>query len=58
MLAFVLVGMGLLGAMTGLQLSALWLQREYMAMDPEGRCLRELRAILELKKATTQSHPE
>lgn len=37
--------MGALGAMLGVQLSALWLQREYFKADPEGTLLASLRAI-------------
>ncbi len=38
------------GAMTGLQLSALWLQSQYVKLDPEGRCLKELSSIAALRK--------
>lgn len=48
---FMFLGMGLLGAMLGAQLSALWLQSEYFKLDPEGKLLSDLTAIgRELKK--------
>ena len=37
--------MGLLGAMVGAQLGALWLQREYFKLDPDGKLLAELKII-------------
>ena len=37
--------MGLLGAMIGLQIGALWLQRKYFKLDPEGKLLAELKII-------------
>ena len=37
--------MGLIGAMLGAQLGALWLQREYFKLDPNGNLLADLKAI-------------
>lgn len=37
--------MGLLGIMIGVQVGALWLQREYFKLDPEGNLVRDLRQI-------------
>lgn len=37
--------MGILGAMIGAQLGALWLQREYLKLDPEGKVFAELQNI-------------
>lgn len=47
--------MGILGAVTGLQLGALWLQQKYMKLDPDGRCIKEMKAIGEEVKALKQS---
>lgn len=37
--------MALLGAMVGAQIGALWLQREYFKLDPDGKLLAELKVI-------------
>ena len=37
--------MGILGAMVGAQIGALWLQREYFKLDPEGKLLNDLKEI-------------
>lgn len=37
--------MGLLGAMVGAQIGALWLQKEYFKLDPDGRLLADLKQI-------------
>lgn len=42
--------MGLLGALFGAQVGALWLQREYFNLDPEGVLLIELKELRNQKK--------
>ena len=46
--------MGLLGAMVGAQIGALWLQKEYFKLDPEGKLLSDFKTIskelMELKE--------
>ena len=37
--------MGILGALVGAQIGALWLQREYFNLDPEGKLLKELKEL-------------
>lgn len=37
--------MGIAGALMGTQIGILWLQREYMKMDPEGKLMAELKEI-------------
>ena len=47
--------MGILGAMVGAQIGALWLQREYFKLDPEGKLLADLKQIgRELKELKTE----
>ncbi len=47
--------MGVLGAMIGAQIGALWLQKEYFKLDPEGKLLADLKAIgRELKELKSQ----
>ena len=47
--------MGLMGALIGAQFGALWLQREYFKLDPEGKLLADLkemgRELKELKES-------
>lgn len=51
--------MGVLGAMLGAQLGALWLQREYFKLDPEGKLLSDLNAIsTELKELKEKESTE
>lgn len=51
--------MGILGAMLGAQLGALWLQKEYFKLDPEGKLLSDLKGIGdELKKLKEQESKE
>lgn len=54
--------MGLLGAMLGAQIGALWLQGEYFKLDPEGKLIGELkeigRELKELKKLESKSIDE
>lgn len=51
--------MGLLGAMLGAQLGALWLQKEYFKLDPEGKLLSDLKAISEeLKELKEKESPK
>ena len=53
------LGMGVLGAMLGAQLGALWLQKEYFKLDPEGKLLSDLKAIgNELKELKEQESKE
>lgn len=37
--------MGILGAMVGAQIGALWLQKEYFKLDPDGKLLAQLKEI-------------
>lgn len=37
--------MGVAGALLGAQIGILWLQREYMKLDPEGKFMAELKEI-------------
>lgn len=47
--------MGVLGAMLGAQIGALWLQNEYFKLDPEGKLLANLKTISqELKELKSQ----
>lgn len=50
--------MGLLGAMVGAQIGALWLQREYFKLDPEGKLVAELKAIGKELKEVNESFEE
>lgn len=51
--------MALLGAMLGAQLGALWLQKEYFKLDPEGKLLSDLKAISEeLKELKEKESPK
>lgn len=51
--------MGVLGAILGAQIGALWLQREYFKLDPDGKLLADLKSIgRELKELKESSEKE
>lgn len=51
--------MGVLGAMLGAQIGALWLQKEYFKLDPEGKLLADLKTVgEELKQLKVQEKEE
>lgn len=53
------LGMGILGAMVGAQIGALWLQKEYFKLDPDGKLLAQLKEIgRELKELKDKEKKE